>query len=1211
MVKGAQEERARYAREITPDGRDSLSKIARLIAPGSRVLDVGTGGGALGRYLSKEKQCALDGIEMDAVQVAEARPAYRTFLVVDLESAELDQLLPEAEYDAIVCADVLEHLRNPGGVVKKLLRSLRPSGRLIVSIPNIGYAGIIAGLFEGDFRYSREGLLDNTHVRFFTRNSLLRFLRELGLQPLSLDFVRHTLDESEFRDHHLDALPPAVRAAILAIPDALTYQFIVEAATGGPAQPIVAPLERPRAVFGLQLYWRTAREAYSDATSLHASGELGVDPQEVRFQLPKEPLAGLRFDVADRPGFLRIRSISLLDRGGAELWRWSGEALSIAGTASKDLVEFSSGSNRWWLSTGNDPFVELPVPAEALARCGEGSLSAEIGWPISADFFVAERLISEETKAFEAQLKGANARMDDLAKQGAREAQLIGALQDHVGKAESQLRAAMQRMEFLEQSAVEFDLKMTARVQALEDVNARDLRSSTRLHPYEHVRRPADKAWQWEATAKGARFLLGRKVKRGWYRVVWQGRSQVALPLKLYVDYGSGFSEEHGLVFGGIDEEEKQRSQYIPIDRPARVLRIDVGSEPGLFDLVFEEWSWRPSIFVQFVTLTGLFRESGGWRSALKALAELRSRGIRGAWRELRRRYLYGKHQTLPSAAPPPHPPQIAAQAGAAAPESDARADAEAAIARFSTRPLVSVLVPCYDTDQRWLTDAVNSVRSQFYPHWELILVDDGSTNPATQAALREFERASPKIRVLWRERNGGISAATNAALEAATGELVALLDHDDMLAPDALFEVVRRFDASPDLDAVYTDQDKIDEQGGRYESFFKPDWSPELFRGVMYVGHLLVVRRRLAVDAGGFDSRFDKVQDFEFMLRVSERTDRIGHVPKVLYHWRAVPGSVARAQGEKSGIAQLQASAVSAHLARLGVKGVAAPHPEYDHRVVVKPRPIEDAPLVSIVIPTKDAPHHISRCLDSIFERTTYPRFEVVVVDNGTTDERALAAIGKHPVSVVPYREKFNFSLANNLGVENARGEILILLNNDTEVIDPDWIETLVFHLLQPGVGIVGPLLLYPNGSVQHAGVVIGFRGTADHVMRGFPGDTDGYAGSLSCSREVSAVTGACLAIRREDYRVLGGLVDHYATHYQDVDFCLRVREQGKRILFVPRARLYHHEGASRGTFYDLIDRALLLDCFGDVIARGDPYYNSNFTLERFDYTPRQDATT
>jgi GT2 family glycosyltransferase len=389
-------------------------------------------------------------------------------------------------------------------------------------------------------------------------------------------------------------------------------------------------------------------------------------------------------------------------------------------------------------------------------------------------------------------------------------------------------------------------------------------------------------------------------------------------------------------------------------------------------------------------------------------------------------------------------------------------------------------------------------------------------------------------------------------------------------------------------------------------EPFYKPDWSPELLRGVMYVGHLLVVRRKLAEKVGGFDSTFDKVQDFEFLLRVSEVTDRIKHIPKILYHWRKVPGSLAQGSEEKSEITELQSEAVNAHLRRRGVPGVAKPHPTIGHRVTIYPEPRETWPLVSILIPTKDAPHHLGRCLQSIVSLTTYRNFEVVVIDNDSTDPEALVLLKKFPIQIVPFPGGFNFSRANNLGAKQSRGEYLILLNNDTEVVTPDWIEILMFHLELPNVAAVGPLLTYPDNTVQHAGVVLGFRGTADHVMRGLPKDSDGYAGSLSCTREVSAVTAACMMIRRDDYIKCGGMVEDYSTHYQDLDLCQRLVASGHRIVFTPRAHLIHHEGTTRGRFYDDMDRALLLDTWGDVIAQGDPYYNVNFSLSHWNYTLR-----
>jgi GT2 family glycosyltransferase len=519
-------------------------------------------------------------------------------------------------------------------------------------------------------------------------------------------------------------------------------------------------------------------------------------------------------------------------------------------------------------------------------------------------------------------------------------------------------------------------------------------------------------------------------------------------------------------------------------------------------------------------------------------------------------------------------------------------------------RPLVSVVTPVYDTDPRWLARAVESVRRQTYPNWQLALADDGSTSPGTLAYLASLD-ADPAVDVLRADANGGIAAATNLALGAARGEYVAFLDHDDELHPDALLECVRRLNERPDADVVYTDSDKIDRRGALSEAFFKPDWSPELFRGVMYVGHLLVVRRALVDEVGGLDSSYDGVQDFELMLRLSERTDRIEHVPRILYHWRKIPGSVAASVDAKPGISELQARAVTAHLERLGIPAFARPSPDFPHRAAIHPKPRGRWPRVTIVVPTRDAPDHLGRCLESIFSRSTYPNLGVVLVDTGTTDARALELFGRYPVEVVPSEGPFNFSRACNLGAAHDGGLLVVFLNNDTEVRTPEWLEEMVSLAERPGVGAVGPLLLYPDGTVQHAGVVLGLRGTADHIMRGFPGRGDGYAGSLSCTREVSAVTGACMLVRHDVLDELGGFDEHFSTHYQDVDLCLRIRASGRRILYTPRAVLAHHEGATRGAFYDHVDRALLLDAWGETIGRGDPYYNPLLSLEGADYRP------
>lgn len=521
-----------------------------------------------------------------------------------------------------------------------------------------------------------------------------------------------------------------------------------------------------------------------------------------------------------------------------------------------------------------------------------------------------------------------------------------------------------------------------------------------------------------------------------------------------------------------------------------------------------------------------------------------------------------------------------------------------------SAAPSFSIVMPVYKTPVELLARTVASVRAQTWTDWELCICDDGSQDSALRAALEAHAAADPRVRVVYSPSNGGISRATNRALEMARFEFVALLDHDDELTPDALESFAEVLAASEDIDAIYSDQETIDANGKVVHQFFKPDWSPEYFRRVMYVGHLLAVRTSLVRKLGGLDPAFDRVQDYELMLRVGEVARRVHHVPRVLYRWRAIEGSIAASSDAKGAIEALQCSAVAAHLARLGLSGIPVPHPKLPHRALIEPAPRKSHPRVSIVIPTKNHPEHIGRCLSSIYGLSTWPNLQVVVVDNGTTDNLALQHIRSHPVVHVAFDEPFNYSRANNLGVSRSDGEFVVLLNNDTEVLTRDWIERLVAPFEQGDVGATSPMLIYPSGLVQAAGVVIGPRGTADHVMRNFPADSDGYAGSLSCTREVTAATGACLVMRKSTYLQVGGLVEYFGTHYQDVDLCLRVRALGQRVVQVADARLVHHESASRGSHYDILDRLLLQDIWQPELNAGDPYFNPAFARDKLDYS-------
>lgn len=540
----------------------------------------------------------------------------------------------------------------------------------------------------------------------------------------------------------------------------------------------------------------------------------------------------------------------------------------------------------------------------------------------------------------------------------------------------------------------------------------------------------------------------------------------------------------------------------------------------------------------------------------------------------------------------------------AAAREATAPA-AAAALPRARIR--FSIVIPAYRTDKVLLNTLLQSILSQPHAGYEIIIVDDSGPDISVERSIPEATRNLPFVHIVKNAENMGIAQATNVGLDKVSGDYVIFIDHDDEITPNALELLAREIDEHPQTDVFYSDQITVDDQGETVLHFLKPEWSPIYFLGCMYVGHLLVVRTSIC-HALKIDARFDGVQDFEFMLRVSEHTRKIRHLDTVLYKWRAIEGSLAQDTGAKDHISELQTQAVQAHLDRAGRSWQAEPHQTLPHRVRLTPSRATQEPRISIVIPTKNQGEVVRRCLESLFALTHYENFEVVVVDNRTTDPIALETFRTKALKHVLYDEvDFNYSVANNMGVDASDGEYILFLNNDTEVVDCDWLRELVMFFEDEEIGAVGPTLLYPDRTVQHAGIVLGLRGTADHIMRGFDQHVDGYAGSLSVAREVSAVTAACLLMKRTDFDAVGRFSEDYARHYQDVDLCLKLRQAGKRIINAGGTRLIHHESLSRKVSgYDLGDRALLIDSWRAALEAGDPYYNRGFEISGPDYTPR-----
>jgi GT2 family glycosyltransferase len=523
---------------------------------------------------------------------------------------------------------------------------------------------------------------------------------------------------------------------------------------------------------------------------------------------------------------------------------------------------------------------------------------------------------------------------------------------------------------------------------------------------------------------------------------------------------------------------------------------------------------------------------------------------------------------------------------------------------RLASRPLVSVLTPVYDIDEAWLRRCIESVQEQVYENWELCLVDDASTQPHVARVLAEYAASDRRIRVERLERNSGIVAASARALSMARGEFVALLDHDDELAPDALLEVVKLLGEHPELDLIYTDEDKLDATGRRVEPFFKPDWSPDLLLSINYVCHLSVYRRAVLDEVGGFRPGFDGSQDYDLVLRFTERTQRIGHIAKILYHWRKVPRSTAAVADAKPYAFESAQKALREALVRRGLQGEVTMSPPGMYTVRYA---INSDPLVSIIIPTKDKAGILRTAIDSIERRSTWKNRELLVVDNGSAEPESLRYLrdleGRH--RVLPYAEPFNWSSINNFAAKHACGEYLLFLNNDIEVIAPDWIEAMLEHAQRPGVGAVGAKLLYPTRTIQHAGVVVGVGGVANHAFRRLPAQDSGYFGLPMLIRNCSAVTGACMMVRAELFRELGGFDEGLRVAFNDIDFCLRLRARGLYVVYTPHALLYHHESATRGTLHPPEDERLMRERWPGAIER-DPFYNPNLTQKYEDYRLR-----
>lgn len=546
----------------------------------------------------------------------------------------------------------------------------------------------------------------------------------------------------------------------------------------------------------------------------------------------------------------------------------------------------------------------------------------------------------------------------------------------------------------------------------------------------------------------------------------------------------------------------------------------------------------------------------------------------------------------------------------------------------FADGPKFSIVIPLYKTPEKYLCEMVDSIIAQTYTNWELCLSDGGGKESTLKPLLEKYGAQDKRICFRVSEESLKIADNTNAALEMITGDYIVFADHDDIMPPEALYECAKAIAADRSIDMIYSDEDKVDMAGKTYfEPNFKPDINIDLLRSMNYICHLCVVKKELLYKAGMLRGEFDGAQDYDFILRCVEKAEHIHHIPKVLYHWRCHLDSTASNPESKLYAFEAGKRALEEHYRRMGIPAKVE-HSNY-YGMYHTIYEWEEKPLISVLIPNKDHIEDLKQCIDSLVEKSTYRNFEIVIIENNSTEDETFAYYeeltgkpytseeavegGFHDVVVriVTWKDAFNYSAINNFGAKYAKGDYFLLLNNDTELISPDTLKEMLGYCMREDVGIVGAKLNYEDDTIQHAGVVIGFGGIAGHTFIGSSRYDLGYQGRIVCAQDYSAVTAACLLTDRASFEAVGGLTEELQVAFNDIDYCMKVRALGKLVVYNPYAELYHYESKSRG-MEDTPEKvarfnkeiAAFWERWPDILKSGDPYFNPNLSLDKADFS-------
>lgn len=1034
---------------------NSHTQLLQRVPKGSKVLELGCATGYMSRILKQSLACHVVGLELDEAAAQLARDHCDRVIQANVEDLSwLDEVRGET-FDVITCADLIEHLLDPLRLLRALVGLLTEQGVLLVSIPNGAHVSIRLELLEGRLTFEDTGLLDRTHLHFFTHASIRQMLSDAGYFVADFSYTFQDVPDhiiaERLRRVGLQATPNALAA--LHAPDAVAYQFILAARRRG---------ENDAPQSGFEIHDSPllgSLEYLKNLLSEHEAVQRTAQTRQLMIEERDQALAAQHQVVQQKDEQLtQLHEVAVARQAIIEQKQDELKGLTLI----KDQVQTQHDGLAQRLQQMNEHLLELTqIVAARDATIDEQVASLE-------NYFL-------NITNFKA---------------------VVAAQEEVIAKRDAQLRQWGKEREVLQAQAAH-------------------------LHDILH--------------------------STGWR--VW-----------LFLMY------------------------------PLRLFRR---VQPFL-SLLFSE----PDRALKLLNAYRLRRREGGWKSV---------------WHRLRHRHA-PRYPALEQ--------DLAYQHWLAHVEPAHEVSAYHIndwLAMLAAPLRLSVLMPAYNTPEAWLREAVESLLRQSYPFWELCVVDDASTQPQVRRVLEWYAAKDRRVKPVFRSDNGHIAAASNSALEQATGDYIVLMDHDDLLSPNALYYLAKELSEHPGTQLVYSDEDKLSEDGCRFAHYFKPDYNPDLMLSHNMICHLAAYRTRLVRELGGFRAAFNGAQDYDLALRVLQRCrpDQVRHIPRILYHWRAVPQSTAAGVEAKPYAVAAAAAAVTDYLEKAGQPARVSESEFIEGMLRVRYALPAELPLVSIIIPTRNGLELIRRCIESIEQRSDYRRFEIIVVDNASDDPELIAYLADlqqaSRIRLLHYDQPFNYSAINNFAVQHAEGEYLAFLNNDLEVIAADWLGEMVSHAQRDRVGAVGARLLYPDGRVQHGGVVLGLGGVAGHAMKYFPRDDKGYNARLVLIQNYSAVTAACLLIRREVFDQVKGFDEkNLPVAFNDVDFCLRVREAGYDNVWTPYAELYHHESATRGP-EDTADKQQRFSREIDYMRKRwrsqlahDPAYNPNLTrdMENFALT-------